>query len=77
MLPPRPVRGFREEPHRDELVADGGYDRLNGSLELSIKSVRMNVASLRLLSMLGTPPDGVEPTDLDALMLAPRDAVGG
>jgi tetratricopeptide (TPR) repeat protein len=55
---------------RGGLVADGGYDRLNGSLELSIKSVRMNAASLRLLSMLGTLPDGVETTDLDALMPA-------
>jgi hypothetical protein len=31
--------------------AHGGYDRLNGSLDLSIKSVRMNVVSLRLLWM--------------------------
>jgi tetratricopeptide (TPR) repeat protein len=53
---------------RGGLVADGGYDRLNGSLELSIKSVRMNTASLRLLSMLGSLPDGVETTDLDELM---------
>jgi hypothetical protein len=36
------------------LADDGGYDRLNGPLELSIKSVRMNAASLRLLSMFGT-----------------------
>ncbi|GAA1529302.1 hypothetical protein GCM10009827_053200 [Dactylosporangium maewongense] len=58
------------------LVSDGlpGQDGMDVSVELTIRSPRMNGVAHRLLTVLGALPDGIELDDLQRLMPDTADA---